>query len=47
MRSRPVVTIDGMPSVRNPIAFSSTPPTYRLPPPQLGQHSDEIRDWLA
>ena len=43
----PVVTIDGMPSVRNPIAFSSTPPTYRLPPPQLGQHSDEIRDWLA
>jgi crotonobetainyl-CoA:carnitine CoA-transferase CaiB-like acyl-CoA transferase len=43
----PVVTIDGMPSVRNPIAFSSTPPTYRLPPPGLGQHSDEIREWLA
>ncbi len=43
----PVVTIDGMPSVRNPITFSATPPTYRLPPPGLGQHSDEIREWLA
>ena len=43
----PVVTIDGMPSVRNPITFSSTPPSYRLPPPRLGQHSDEIRKWLA
>jgi crotonobetainyl-CoA:carnitine CoA-transferase CaiB-like acyl-CoA transferase len=43
----PIVTIDGMPSVRNPITFSSTPPTYRMPPPGLGQHSDEIRDWLA
>lgn len=32
--------------VRNPITFSSTQVSYRLPPPQLGEHSDEIREWL-
>lgn len=34
-------------SVRNPIGFSATPPSYRLPPPQLGEHDDQIRAWLA
>jgi crotonobetainyl-CoA:carnitine CoA-transferase CaiB-like acyl-CoA transferase len=43
----PVVTIDGMPSVRNPVLMSETPASYRLPPPGLGQHSESIRSWLA
>ncbi len=36
-----------VPSVRNPITFSETPPDYRLPPPALDEHGDEIRRWLA
>jgi crotonobetainyl-CoA:carnitine CoA-transferase CaiB-like acyl-CoA transferase len=36
-----------VPSVRNPITFSTTPPDYRLPPPTLDEHGDEIRRWLA
>jgi crotonobetainyl-CoA:carnitine CoA-transferase CaiB-like acyl-CoA transferase len=47
----PVVTVgDGaaaVPSVRNPITFSATAPEYRLPPPTLDQHGDELRRWLA
>jgi crotonobetainyl-CoA:carnitine CoA-transferase CaiB-like acyl-CoA transferase len=42
----PVVTIDGTPGVRNPITFSSTPADYRLPPPGLDEHGQEIRQWL-
>ncbi|HWO42795.1 MAG TPA: CoA transferase, partial [Candidatus Eisenbacteria bacterium] len=31
-----------------PIKMSTTPPAVRLPPPLLGQHTDEIlRSWLA
>jgi crotonobetainyl-CoA:carnitine CoA-transferase CaiB-like acyl-CoA transferase len=37
----------GVPTVRNPIGFSATPARYKLPPPALGAHSDEIRAWLA
>jgi len=29
-------------SIANPIKFSSTPVTYRLPPPRLGEHTAEI-----
>jgi crotonobetainyl-CoA:carnitine CoA-transferase CaiB-like acyl-CoA transferase len=29
-------------SVRNPLSFSQTPPVLRLPPPTLGQHTDEV-----
>jgi crotonobetainyl-CoA:carnitine CoA-transferase CaiB-like acyl-CoA transferase len=36
-----------MPSVRNPITFSATPPSYRLPPPSLDEHGEEIRRWLC
>ncbi|MDQ1662523.1 MAG: hypothetical protein QOJ68_2503 [Blastococcus sp.] len=36
-----------VPSVRNPITFSATPPQYRLPPPTLDQHGEELRRWLA
>ena len=48
----PVVRVAGpdgeeVPSVRNPIRFSETPADYRLPPPRLDQHGQEIREWLA
>ena len=47
----PVVTVGegaaAVPSVRNPITFSATAPEYRLPPPTLDEHGDEIRRWLA
>ncbi|WP_231728644.1 CaiB/BaiF CoA transferase family protein [Arthrobacter sp. EPSL27] len=36
-----------VPGVRNPINFSATPPRYDLAPPALGEHSDEVRAWLA
>ena len=32
--------------IRNPITFSEGEISYDLPPPQLGEHSDEIRKWL-
>jgi crotonobetainyl-CoA:carnitine CoA-transferase CaiB-like acyl-CoA transferase len=32
--------------VRNPITFSTGELEYHLPPPTLGEHSDEIRQWL-
>jgi crotonobetainyl-CoA:carnitine CoA-transferase CaiB-like acyl-CoA transferase len=43
----PVITVGGLPSVRNPITFSASPPSYRRPPPDLNEHGDEIRRWLA
>jgi crotonobetainyl-CoA:carnitine CoA-transferase CaiB-like acyl-CoA transferase len=47
----PVVTVGegaaAVPSVRNPIRFSETPPDYRLPPPTLDEHGEEIRRWLG
>ena len=47
----PVVTVGegsaAVPSVRNPIRFSETPPDYRLPPPALDEHGEEIRRWLG
>jgi crotonobetainyl-CoA:carnitine CoA-transferase CaiB-like acyl-CoA transferase len=47
----PVVEVgDGdsaVPSVRNPITFSATPPRYQLPPPGLDEHGAEIRRWLS
>ncbi|MGW4773444.1 CaiB/BaiF CoA transferase family protein [Nocardia sp. NPDC004278] len=36
-----------IPGVRNPITFSTLTPRYELPPPGLGEHSDEIRAWLS
>jgi crotonobetainyl-CoA:carnitine CoA-transferase CaiB-like acyl-CoA transferase len=36
-----------VPSIRNPITFSETPVDYRLPPPGLDEHGEEIRAWLA
>ena len=33
--------------VRNPITFSAADIRYTSAPPELGEHSDEIRDWLS
>jgi crotonobetainyl-CoA:carnitine CoA-transferase CaiB-like acyl-CoA transferase len=34
--------------IANPVRLSETPVSYRLAPPTLGQHTDEIlRDWLG
>jgi crotonobetainyl-CoA:carnitine CoA-transferase CaiB-like acyl-CoA transferase len=33
--------------IRNPIDFSDAELRYELPPPRLGEHSDEIRRWLS
>ncbi|NYT62908.1 CoA transferase [Alcaligenaceae bacterium] len=35
-----------MPMLANPIRLSSTPVQYRMPPPDLGQHSDEVLEEL-
>ena len=43
----PAVDAAGLPTVRNPIRFSETPPSYRLPPPAVDEHGEEIRRWLA
>ena len=43
----PVVEIDGVPTVRNPIRMSATPARYDLAPPGLDEHGDEIRAWLG
>jgi crotonobetainyl-CoA:carnitine CoA-transferase CaiB-like acyl-CoA transferase len=47
----PVVTAGSgdaaVPSVRHPLTFSRTPPRYDLPPPQLDEHGEQVRAWLA
>jgi crotonobetainyl-CoA:carnitine CoA-transferase CaiB-like acyl-CoA transferase len=43
----PVVTVGAIPTVRNPITFSETQPSYRLPPPELDEHGAELRRWLT
>ncbi|MDN5931431.1 MAG: CoA transferase [Pseudonocardia sp.] len=43
----PVVSPGGVPSVRNPVTYSGTPPTYHRPPPGLGAADAEIRAWLG
>jgi crotonobetainyl-CoA:carnitine CoA-transferase CaiB-like acyl-CoA transferase len=35
-----------VPTVRNPVGYSATPPTYRRSPPALGADSAESRAWL-
>lgn len=47
----PVVQVgtgeDAVPGVRHPVTFSATPVRYELAPPRLGEHTDEVRQWLA
>lgn len=34
--------------IANPVRLSRTPPSYRIAPPTLGQHTEDVlRDWLA
>ena len=41
-------TPDGVKVIANPVRLSETPPTYRLPPPMLGEHTDAVlRDRLG
>jgi crotonobetainyl-CoA:carnitine CoA-transferase CaiB-like acyl-CoA transferase len=42
----PVVEPGGIPSVRNPVTYSATPPSYRRPPPGLDADGEAIRGWL-
>jgi crotonobetainyl-CoA:carnitine CoA-transferase CaiB-like acyl-CoA transferase len=35
-------TPQGVDVIANPVRLSETPPDYRLPPPLLGQHTDEV-----
>ena len=32
--------------VRNPIGFGEAAVRYELPPPELGEHTEEVKDWL-
>jgi crotonobetainyl-CoA:carnitine CoA-transferase CaiB-like acyl-CoA transferase len=43
----PVVTVGDIPTVRNPITFSGSAASYRLPPPDLDEHGAELRKWLS
>ncbi|HET8657572.1 MAG TPA: CoA transferase [Micromonosporaceae bacterium] len=44
----PVVAhADGTASAASPLGLSGTPVSYRRPPPGLGEHTDEVRAWLA
>ncbi|MGI5270256.1 CaiB/BaiF CoA transferase family protein [Nonomuraea sp. CA-218870] len=43
----PAVEIDGVGQVANPIRLSATPPSYRLPPPALGQDGTWVREILG
>lgn len=36
-----------IPTTRHPIRLSATPASYRLPPPALDEHGDELRAWLS
>jgi crotonobetainyl-CoA:carnitine CoA-transferase CaiB-like acyl-CoA transferase len=35
------------PTLRHPVAFSKTPASYPLAPPELDEQGDEIRGWLS
>jgi crotonobetainyl-CoA:carnitine CoA-transferase CaiB-like acyl-CoA transferase len=43
----PVALAGDIPTVRNPIRLSKTPPRHELPPPGLNADGDAIRSWLS
>jgi len=38
----PIAEADGIPTVANPLTLSETPPSYRRPPPRLGEGTDDV-----
>jgi crotonobetainyl-CoA:carnitine CoA-transferase CaiB-like acyl-CoA transferase len=38
---------DSVPQVRNPLELSATPVDYRLAPPRVGEHSDELASVIS
>jgi crotonobetainyl-CoA:carnitine CoA-transferase CaiB-like acyl-CoA transferase len=40
-------TIGTAKSIANPIRFSNTPVSYRLPPPLLGEHTPQVLQELG
>jgi crotonobetainyl-CoA:carnitine CoA-transferase CaiB-like acyl-CoA transferase len=43
----PVAAAGRVPQVADPIRLSSTPASYRLAPPALGEHTAEVLGWLG
>ncbi|MEU6714345.1 CoA transferase [Nonomuraea sp. NPDC046802] len=43
----PAVDVDGVGQVANPVRLSATPPSYRRPPPTLGQDEAWVREILG
>jgi crotonobetainyl-CoA:carnitine CoA-transferase CaiB-like acyl-CoA transferase len=39
----PIASFPRVDTVANPLQFSRTPATYRMPPPALGEHDEEVR----
>lgn len=46
---RPLVDLgpDTVPQVRHPVRYARSPTSATSPPPGLGEHNDQVRDWLA
>ncbi len=44
---KPVVDVEGVPMVRNPVSYSVTPPQYRRRPPAIDDAGESVREWLA
>jgi crotonobetainyl-CoA:carnitine CoA-transferase CaiB-like acyl-CoA transferase len=44
----PIVAVGGeIDAIRNPITFGGSELRYDRSPPTLGEHNDEIREWLS
>ena len=43
----PTDDADGVPLITPPLRIDGERPPIRYPPPQLDEHGDEIRRWLA
>jgi crotonobetainyl-CoA:carnitine CoA-transferase CaiB-like acyl-CoA transferase len=43
----PVVSAGGVPVIRHPVSYSTTPASYPLAPPVLDEHGEQVRAWLA
>lgn len=46
LRLEPIATVEGEPTVRNPVRYSATPPSYRLAPPDLDSGRRTVLEWL-